>query len=169
MSEFPEKELMRRLEALGAVQPSPDATRRALDRVRLALSETDIIRLPQRTRLPLRRLAAVAAMMVVGIGLSAWLWGPGASNARADFAEVVGAMKAKTNVSCRQITRTQGQRAEVGWLWMQNDQARSARSDGRTAVQVNPYQAVRDLPGDVAARALPAKSMDGKDVVGFEV
>jgi hypothetical protein len=174
MSDFPERELIRRLEALGAVQPSPEVTRRAVERVRSALAkndivENDVIKLPQRIRFPVRRLAAVAAVMLTAVGLSVWLWGPGAGQARADFAEVVGAMKAKTNVSCRQITRTQGQRAEVGWLRMHNDQSRVERSDGRSAVQVNPYQDVKSLPSDVPARALPAKAMDGKGVVGFEV
>jgi len=196
MNDCPEKELIRRLELLGALQPAPEATVRALDRVRRTLAEKPTLKLPTTKRTWLSRLAA-AAVLLVAFGLAAWFIFPSPGSARADFAEVQAAMKVPATVGCRQTMWVRGEPEKISRLLIhRNGQWRAESSDGRFAVmdpgnnqallvdprkreaimlqgrrapEVNLYEAVKNSPNGSPARALSEKTIEGKDVLGFAV
>jgi outer membrane lipoprotein-sorting protein len=188
--------LIRRLERLGNIKPTPEATRHALERVQRALLQDSMTNLTSR-RKSVRKRFAVAAVVLLGIGsLFAWLL-PLPAPARAAFADVQAAMKSSRSVTCRQVTRTRGKPDEtIRLLILDNGLCRSEEGDGNYTImdtgkhrvllvnaqkreatlvegwntpQVNLYDHIKNLPSDASARALPGKKIDGKDARGFVV
>src|SRR5271155_750818 len=92
MNDIHDDELVRRLERLGSVTPTPEATSHALDRVRSALAASPAPIQNSRSRPSLNRWAGIAATILVVGGLSAWLLLP-TSSGRA-WADVRAAIKA---------------------------------------------------------------------------
>jgi outer membrane lipoprotein-sorting protein len=194
MNEFPEDELVRRLERLGALEPAPEATRRSVERARQALVESPAA--PPRRTIMLKRLTAAAAILLVAGGLFAW-WlsvSPGVAIA---FADVQAAVKASASLTGRQTIRVKGKPEEVVRFRVLGDgRCRLEETDGsynvtdptsHSVLLVNPgkrqatlmrgvntpsmnfYDVLRKLPADAKARPLPARKLDGKDVLGFAV
>jgi len=196
MSDFHNDELIRRLERLGNLKPTPEATRTAVERVRLALLQARVTKLSSRRKIMLKRFA-VAAAVLLGVGtLFAWLL-PSPSSARTALAEVQAAMQSSHSVTCRQVTRIKGEPDEsVRMLILGNGLWRTEGSDGSYTImdigkhrvllvnsqkreatlvqgwntpQVNLYEHVKNLPNDTSAKALPGKKLNGKEVLGFVV
>jgi len=196
MNDFDEQEVIRRLERLGAILPAPDLTRHALDRVRRSLEAEPVPNRVAKHKFLLRRFAAVAAVLLLGVGMFAWLW-PATGPARAAFAEVQAAMQSSHSVTCRQVTRIKGEPDEsVRMLILGNGLWRTEESDGSYTImdigkhrvlmvdsqkreaklvqgwntpRVNLYEYLKNLPNDTSAKALPGKKLDGKEVLGFVV
>jgi hypothetical protein len=196
MNDRSENDLIRRLEMLGAVQPSPEATHRAVSRVRQALAGAPpILKLRFTRRILVRRLSAAAAVVLVAGSLSAWWLLPMHSTARADFAAVQAAMKSPATLTCRQTTTINGM-AKESRLSLKDGVWRENASDGRftltdaangrtlsvnpqkrdaTLVQgrnpdhVNLYETVRDLPGSVKPVVMQDELANGQDALIFTV
>jgi outer membrane lipoprotein-sorting protein len=196
MSDCHNEEMIRRLERLGEVVPTPEATRHALHRVREVLARGPRSSISFRGRILLRRYAAAAVVLLAIGGLFAWLL-PSPSPVRAAFAEVQAAMMAARSVTCRQITRTKGNPDEtIRFLILDNGLWRAEESDGSYSVtdtnkyrtllvnpqkraatvlqgvnapQVNLYEHIKNLPNDASARAMQGKKIGGKDALGFVV
>src|SRR5579871_1407151 len=196
MNDFPDDDLIRRLQRLADVQPTPDATRRALERVRRALAGNQVVYTPLRRRIMPRHVAAAAAMVLIAGSVFAWLALP-ASPARANFGEVQAALKAAHSVTCRQTVHVQGQPDQVTHIFVLGSGLwRAEDRDGRYTVadvgkhkalavdpkerhalllqganmpKVNLYEKIKALPNDAGAQPLPGKKLDGKDVLGFRV
>ena len=108
------EELIGLLEKLGTVNPTPEATRQALDRVRATLTTTPAqmnAGPPQQGAAiffsrRLKRLAVAAALLMAIGGLFNWILPPEA--AQANFAEVLAALQTPRSVSFQQITRREG-------------------------------------------------------------
>jgi outer membrane lipoprotein-sorting protein len=193
MSDFPQDELVRRLEALGAVQASPEATVRALERVRQALTENHVIKFPPRKKFGMLPLVAAAAALMLAASLSSWLWVNSASAASAKFQAVQAAMKAAATVKCTLTTRIQGQQGEeTSQLFMRNGRWRADRNDGKYTVvdaskdrallvnrqkqeavlqganvpQVNLYEVVKNLPSNTAASSIAEEGSFAVEVEG---
>jgi outer membrane lipoprotein-sorting protein len=196
MNDFQDDELMRRLHRLADVKPIPDATRRALERVRRALVENPVNHTPWRRKAMLKYVAAAAAVVLVAGSLFAWLLLP-SSPALANFAEVRAALQAAHSVTCRQTIHSEGQPDQVtrifvlgSGLWRAEDRDRSYTVvdigkhktlavdpkkrealllQGANLPQVNLYEKIKNSPNDTTSRPLPGKKLDGKDVLGFQV
>jgi outer membrane lipoprotein-sorting protein len=196
MNDFPDDNLIRRLSRLADVEPTPDATRRALERVRRVLVENPVYHAPLRRRVMLKHVAAAAAVVLGAGGLFAWLLLP-SSAVLANFADVQAALKAAHSVTCRQTIHREGQPDQVthifvlgSGLWRAEDRdgsytvidtakhktlavdpkkRRALLLQGANLPQVNLYEKIKNLPNDTSARPLPAKKLDGKDVLGFRV
>jgi outer membrane lipoprotein-sorting protein len=181
-------ELIRRLERLAAVTPTPGATTRAVDQVRLTLAAAPAVRRP---RVSLR-WAAIAATFLLAVGVLAW--GLSVSSARA-WADVQAAMKGVQSVTFREVDEKHPDQSSRTML-LANGLCRNEHADGsytvcdfakskqlsiepakRTATlflgingpSVNLYELIKGLPGDASAKALPGKKMDGKNVLGFAI
>jgi hypothetical protein len=195
MSDFHDQALIRRLERVAEVKPDPEATRRAMERVRRLLTTT-----PPRPTLwrmiMLRRLSIAAAILLAAGGGLFWLLASPAP-AGATFALVQAAMKSSRSVSWRQVVLAEGQPARTTRLWaLDNGLCRAGESDGSYSImdsrkyralainpkerkallfegmntpQLNFYELLKTLPGDASARPLPGKKIDGKAVLGFAV
>jgi hypothetical protein len=194
MTDFPQHELIRRLEALGAVQPSPEATDRALQRVRRALGDgSAVLRLPARRRFSFRQLAAAAAVLLVAASLSTWMWVSSALATRANLATVQAFMKAAATVKCTFVARVQEQQREIsGVLYLSHGLWRENRTDQKYAVidpsndrallvnrqrqeavlqganvpPVTLYEAVKNLPKSAASTA---ETTEDRNVVDFAI
>jgi hypothetical protein len=196
MSNFDDDLLLGRLKRLAEVKPDPDATRRALDRVRQLLA-AEHSRPPLSVRMiMLRRLAIAAVILLAAGGALFWLL-PSPAPAGATFVQVQAAMKSSRSVSCRQVVHAEGQPGRTTRLWaLDNGLWRAEESDGSysitdnrkyRALAVSPkerkalllegmntpnfnfYELLKNLTGDASARPLPGKKMNGKDVLGFIV
>jgi hypothetical protein len=195
MTESQDQELIRRLECLGAIEPAPQATNRALQRVRQALTEAPSLPFPSR-RAALRKRFLAAAGLLLACGLFAWLFSGSASLPMA-FAEVQAAVKASGSVTFRQSTKINGEVKETTTLLiLASGIFRAEEEDGGYTItdplkhrallvrpkdkeavlieglntsSINLYELLQKLPGDAAAKPLPKKKLDGKDVVGFTV
>jgi outer membrane lipoprotein-sorting protein len=142
MSDFPEHEVIRRLELLGSVQPSPEVTRLALERVRQSLKETPVVqapifRIPFPKKLRFSRLAAAAAVLIA-VGIGALLFFPSGVAGPGGFARVQAAMRATETVKCRQTISFDGNTMEVSQLLIRREGLfRDERSNGYTVVNAN--------------------------------
>jgi outer membrane lipoprotein-sorting protein len=144
----------------------------------------------------IKRFLAAAAVLLVAGGLVAWLWsGPAALPIA--FAEVQAAVKASGSVTFRQSTKIKGKVKETTTLLiLANGIVRTEEEDGGYTItdpmkhrallvrpknkeavlmeglntpSINLYELLKKLPGDAAARSLPRKKLDGKEVLGFTV
>jgi hypothetical protein len=195
MNDSHEVELSRRLERLADLQPTIDATRHALDRVRQALASGPAADPLLRRRMLLNGLAAVAVVLALG-GLFVWLL-PRSMSANSAFADVQTAMKSVHSVTFRQTTRVTGQPIETSrGMILGNGLWRAEESDGSYYVadpamhrslyvnprrreaklmrgvnlpQANLYELTKNMRSGASAHALPRKQIDGKDVLGFVV
>lgn len=196
MNELHDADLIRRLEQLGAVQPSAAATRRAVERVRRALLDAAPVGRPRRRRpWPWKRLAA-AAVVLAALASLVWVL-PSLSPVHASFAEVQQALKATGTMTCRQITKVKGKPDETVRLSMRADsllrvdmndgsysildsvkfrslhvdpkERRARLIEGANLPHINFHDFIKNLPKDASARALPNKQLDGKVVLGFTV
>src|SRR5438046_1879822 len=117
MNEFREDELFRRFQQLAAVQPSPEATKQALDRVRGALTLAPTTAAGLGKLLTYKSLgAASVALLVVG-GLLTWALPailPGANDTPAFNA----VLKPLGSVSYRQTTSTDDSPSVTMRLWI---------------------------------------------------
>jgi outer membrane lipoprotein-sorting protein len=195
MNDITEEELVRRLNRLGNVVPTPEATGHALKRVRCALAENPVPVRPAR-RSVANRWAAIAAMLLVTAGLSGWLvFSPPTGRA---WADVQAAMKAVHSVTFRETEQEPGQPDNVSRSWiLSNGLCRMEPPNGHYIVadvakgqilDVDPqhrsatlwrgvsnkpptnfYELVKNLPGDATARPLPQKKLDGREALGFAV
>ena len=196
MNDFQDDDLIRRLQRLADVKPTPDATHRALERVRRTCVGDRVAYISLRRRIMMRNVAAAAAVVLIAGSVFAWLLLP-SSPALANFAEVQAALKAAHSVTCRQTVRVEGQPNEVtrifvlgSGLWRAEDgdgsyavmdtgkhktlavdpkKRRALLLQGANLPQVNLYEKIKNLPNDATARPLPGKKLDGKDVLGFHV
>jgi hypothetical protein len=197
MNDNHDDDLVRRLDRLGAVTPTPEATNHAMGRVRLTLAANPVAEHPRRARHLLNRWAAIAAMLLAVAGLSFWLI-PTISTGRA-WADVQAAMKSAHSVTFRESGHAQGEpdkKPRKSFL-LDNGLCRFEEGDGaysiadfansrqlyvdpqkRTAFLMqgmanmppaNLYEFVKNLPGHATARPLPGKNIDGRDVLGFAV
>jgi hypothetical protein len=195
MTELHEQELIRRLERLGAIEPAPQATNRALQRVRQAITEASPLPFHSRRAARIKRVMAAAALLL-GCGLFAWLLSGSAALPNV-YAEVQAAAKAFGSVTFRQSTKIKGEVKETTTLRiLASGIIRAEEEDGSYSItdpskhrallvrpknkeavlmeglntsSINLYELFRKLPGDAAARPLPKKKLDGKDVLGFTV
>jgi outer membrane lipoprotein-sorting protein len=195
MTEFPEPELLRRLERLAELKPAAEVTSRTLERIRSALATIPHAD-SSRRRVILKRFTAAAAVLLALSGLVAWLV-PWTSEVRAGFAEVQAAVQSARSVTCRQTTRIKGETGEtirlsiVGNGMLRADQAEGGYTvtdsanhrallvdpkkhevtlmQGANVPDVNLYELIRNLPADTSAVRLPEKKIDGKKALGFVV
>jgi hypothetical protein len=198
MNETHDGEVIRLLQRLGELQPTPEATRIALDRARQALvSAPAVIQMPSRWRIRLRRYLAAAAVLLVAGGVSAWLFVPAPAPASAGFVQVRNAMKVPVSITYRQINRVRGEQEVVTRLLILHQGLwRAERSDGSYTImdvdqhrvlsvyplkrealvlqglytaQNNLYESITRLANNSSARALPGKKMYGTEVQGYTV
>ncbi len=134
MNEFPESELIRRLERLGAVEPASTATNRAVEQVRRALAEAPALPSHSRRSAMTKRFLAAAAVLLVVSGLGGlgglvvWLL---SGTAPIAFSEVQAAVKASGSMTCRQLTKINGKVKETTTLQiLANGIARAEEEDG---------------------------------------
>lgn len=192
MTESNDDELIQRLEQLGALEPTAQATHRALEKARIALARTN----PDRRTVMLRRLIAASLFFAILVGLLVWVM-PTSAPASAGFGEIQAAMKSSRSVTCRQTIKRGDEPGETTrMLILSSGIFRYEDSDGSYSImdpaksrglrvspqkrqattfqnwnipQVNFYDLLRNLPSDATARPLPGKKLDGKDVLGFVV
>ncbi len=188
--------ILRQLDRLGSLEPSPESTSRALKRVRIALRDETASLASKSKWTRLKSAGIAAAVMVAAAGVGAWfLLSPSA--VPASFAEVQAALKAVHSVTCLQTTTIPGQPDSSARVYIQdNGLMRPDEADGsygivdirnfrtlhvdakkREAVlwrgfnlpQVNLYEAIKNLPSNASAHALSGKKIDGKEVLAFAV
>jgi hypothetical protein len=192
MTDFSDADLIRLLERLGSVQPAPNATRRALERVQRTLAASPHIPLRARRKVMYKRLAATVAMLFLAGSLIAWLLPSPTS-----FAQVQATLKRTHSVTCRQTIQIEDESDRVTRLWiLDNGIWRAEESDGQYTIinsatykslaihpkkrealllqganvpQANLYDKIKNLPRDTSARRLRGKKLDGKEVLGFAV
>jgi outer membrane lipoprotein-sorting protein len=190
-------EVVRRLELLGAVQPAPDTSGRAIDRARRALGTRPTTGLVKRLIMKRSFTTAAAALLAVSTVLAWHLTSPSSSSAEAAFADVQAAMKSPHSVTCRQTTQVEGKpddtlrlfildnglwRAEkLGgtytlsdnvkhrWLIVDPKKKEATLLEGVNTPKIDLYQTLKDLPADASARLLPWKDPIVKYPLVFEV
>lgn len=189
-------ELIGRLERLGSVQPTPEATDRALHKVRACLDEPRTA--PRWIVAGVWRRSAVAAAVLFATvgGLCLWL-SRGPSSAQASLADIQDKMRAAHSVSFREVKRAKGMPDQITRMFIRSDGLlRSDQADGSYTVtstpaftalivdarrhqatlwrgvnlpSVNLYELIRDLPGDGSARPAPERVVEGKKAPGLTV
>ncbi|HYV35871.1 MAG TPA: hypothetical protein VE988_09225, partial [Gemmataceae bacterium] len=190
MNDMHDNDLVRWLDQLGDVKPAAEATRRAVDRTRDALIAAPPISLAATSKLSTTSIGVMASVLLVAVGLTGWLLLSPGDGPRTGLTA-----NGPASVCYRQTTRTGGEPAVSILLQIRTDGAwRADKSDGsytvfdvakhqalfvnqakREAVlrndvsgpQLTLYEAVKDLPNDPSARPLPARKIDGQDVIGF--
>jgi outer membrane lipoprotein-sorting protein len=188
--------LVRQLERIGNVQPSPAATTRALDRVRQRLIQAAEPKPIWRRPMLWRRLAAVGSC-AAAVALLVYWFHAAPVTAMAGFADVQAALQKTRSVTCRQKTETNGKVEQVIRITILGDElARSDEPNGTYSIAdarnhrnivIDPkkkeatlfqgtnlpvgklYDRIKNLPNQAGARPLPAKKLNGKDALGFVV
>ncbi len=196
MNEFREQELIRLLDKLSEIQPSPEATGRALDGARRALRERPVLQLPPKWRFRPRRYVAAALLMIV-CGASGWLLLRSPASASAGFVQVRNAMKVPTSLAYRQVVRVKGEPdVESRVMILHKGLWRAEKWDGsytimdvyqHRAIYVDPlahqatnvqginigqnslYEAITKLANNSSACALPDQKIHGIEVIGYTV
>ncbi len=143
-----------------------------------------------------RRMLAAAAVLLVAGGLFAWLLSS-PSAVPVAFAQVKEAVKTEGPLTCRQTTKVKGEVEETITMKIAPDgRCRIDQEDGSYTIMdpvkhralvvdpgqkqarlmlglntpsLNLYELLSRLPDDAAARPLPGKKLDGREVLGFEV
>jgi outer membrane lipoprotein-sorting protein len=120
-----ESELLRRFDRVAGVQPAPEATARAVARVRATLESAPT---PNRRLRMITRYSAVAAAVAVVLGLGLWLFGP--SGGGRAFADVQEKVKQSKNVTMTVITLSGDVKTELKAHAMADGRMRMEDADG---------------------------------------
>ncbi len=197
MNETDDEELIRQLNRLGDVQPSPEATLGALDRVREALTRSAEDISLRRKRIMWKSVTVTAGTLVGMVSLLlVWVSLP-QSVARAGWSEVQAAMNSHRSATWRQVIRVRGQPDDISrFLLLEDGRSRCEQADGNYTIidaekhrqllvevrnrratlyegawgpPANLYEIIKNSPRDTSARSLPGKKIEGQDVLGFVV
>jgi hypothetical protein len=103
MSKIDENEIRRRLERLSQVEPSCEATERAINRARQAIADRRMARKSISFRSPIIKFAAAAVLLICSGFLSGWLFAPKPMDVEQLRAEIEASLKSSLAVSCEQI------------------------------------------------------------------
>ena len=178
------------------MSPTPEATRRAVERVRQTLVAAAATPAVFSRRIRMFKRLTVAAALLLGAGLlGAWLVGF-VTGTRLSFAEVQAAMQKPRTLRFRQIIRVPGKPDQVSRPGCCKRDGGSEDADGtytvtdlanHKALAVNPkekkavvflqpreipfnlYDKIKNLPAEAAAKPLPVKEIGGKRALGFRV
>ncbi len=143
-----------------------------------------------------RLVVACSSLATVAALLAAWLLLP-EPQAAAGWSEVRAAMESHRSLTCRQVIREKGKPDDISRCQILGDgRSRFDEADGSYTVidatkhrqmhvqtkerqatlmegvrvpPANLYEIIKGLPQDTTAKALPAKKIDGRDVLGFVV
>jgi hypothetical protein len=197
MNDGHDEDLIRLLRKLGDVQPAPEATAQALERVHSALEKYQTLTLPpSRKRRFKSYLAVAAAVLIVGSFIT-WLSLPSPASAWSAFTKVQANLRSPGSVVYWQTTRIKGEPdSKIRVLIFKDGLWRSERTDGsytivnavsHQAMFVDPlkrqiklsqnmssqedniYDYIINVDHDVLALSLPPKKNYGKDWVGYAV